>query len=253
MPELTRRRLPDVVDKGTSPELYGRTLSWRRRGGRLNAAQQLAWDSHSATWLLKPPNGSFDAQAVFGREAPLILEIGSGMGEATAFMAAGRPDVNVLAVEVWQPGIAQTFHHLAEAGAENVRVMCADAVPVLTAMEPETLAEVWLFFPDPWPKVRQAGGEVTPSFAQLLASRLREGGVLRMATDWEPYARQMLAVCTAEPQLRNEHDGFAPRPNFRPVTRFERRGLTAGRAISTWSLRVADTSGGMTSLTLEHG
>jgi len=214
------------------PAHFRRVVSFHPRGGRLNPVQRRAWDARADDWLVDH-TVPFDDKRVFGRDAPLVLEIGSGMGEATAAMAARRPDINLLAVEVYKPGVAQTFHHLARAGVENVRVMRADGADVLeNLIKPNSLAEIWLFFPDPWPKTRHLKRRlVTPAFAKLAASRLRKRGVLRLATDWQPYAEQMLAVCGNEPKLKNRHTGWAPRPDFRVRTRFERRGLLAGHEI----------------------
>lgn len=218
-----------------NPLHFRRVVSFHPRGGRLNDVQRRAWAEHADHWYLDPAQlaDDFDPVTTFGRDAPLVLEVGSGMGESTAAMAATRPEINLLAVEVYKPGIAQTFHHLARAGATNVRVLRGDAVDVLTELIPAgSLAELWLFFPDPWPKTRHLKRRlVTPAFTELVASRLSPGGRLRMATDWAPYAEQMLAVGTSTAALRNEHSGWAPRPDFRPKTRFERRGIVAGRKI----------------------
>jgi tRNA (guanine-N7-)-methyltransferase len=217
------------------PTHFRRVVSFHPRGGRLNHVQRRAFDAHAADWYLELDDmaGGLDLTSWFGRKAPLVLEIGSGMGEATAAMAAARPEVNLLAVEVYKPGVAQTFHHLARAGVSNVRVIRADAVRVLTeVITAGRLAELWLFFPDPWPKTRHLKRRlVNPGFVELAASRLTKGGTLRMATDWAPYAQQMLAVCTGSRALINQHAGWAPRPKFRPPTRFERRGVNAGHEI----------------------
>ena len=179
------------------------------------------------------PDGSLDTGTLFGRSAPVVLEIGSGMGESTVAMGVARPEINLLAVEVYKPGVAQTLHHLNRAGATNVRVLRGDGVQVLTDLiSPGSLAEIWLFFPDPWPKTKHFKRRlVTTEFAALVASRLHKGGVFRLATDWAPYAESMLAACTATKGLRNANAGWAPRPDFRPRTRFERRGLAAGHEI----------------------
>lgn len=216
---------------------FRRVVSFHPRGGRLNDVQRRAWDSYADQWIVagEPATdpGPVDGPTLFGRPGPLILEIGSGMGESTAAMARARPEANVLAVEVYKPGVAQTLHHLAKAGVGNVRVMRGDAVDILTdALGPTSLAEVWLFFPDPWPKTRHVKRRlVTADFVELVSTRLQRGGIFRLATDWAPYAEQMLAVCSAQRSLRNAHVGWAPRPEFRPQTRFERRGLAAGREI----------------------
>lgn len=227
-------RLPHLTPPTDGlPLHFRRVVSFHPRGGRLNPVQRRAWELNAHRWHVEPTSEQLDAVRAFGRDAPLVVEIGSGMGEATAGMAANRPELNILAVEVYKPGVAQTFHHLAKAGVDNVRVLRGDAVEVLDALIPaNSLAEIWLFFPDPWPKVRHLKRRlVNPAFARLAASRLRKGGVLRLATDWQPYAEQMLAVCSNEPKLKNRHPGWAPRPDFRPRTRFERRGLVAGHEI----------------------
>lgn len=217
------------------PTHFRRVVSFTSRGGRLNQVQRKAFEAHAGKWYLDAEaiGETVDGTAIFGRKAPLVIEIGSGMGESTVAMAADRPEINLLAVEVYKPGIAQTFHHMAKSDVDNVRVLRADAVPVLTDLvAPGSVDEIWLFFPDPWPKARHHKRRiVTPEFVTLVASRLRKGGTFRLATDWEPYAEQMLAACTPEKLLRNRHPGWAPRPEFRPLTRFERRGIAEGREI----------------------
>jgi tRNA (guanine-N7-)-methyltransferase len=230
--------LPQAHDSEVGGAGHRPIVSFAPRGGRMNDVQRRAWDAHAGTWLVERPDvgGGIDQQALFGRIAPLVLEIGPGMGDATAAMALARPEVNLLAVEVYKPGIAQTFSNLARRAVTNVRVLRADAVEVLhTVVAPGSLAEVWLFFPDPWPKRKHVKRRiVTPEFAELVASRLQPGGSWWLATDWEPYARQMLQVVSHCPGLVNPHaadGGWAPRPAFRPETRFERRGLAQQRAI----------------------
>ncbi|WP_084614289.1 tRNA (guanosine(46)-N7)-methyltransferase TrmB [Nakamurella lactea] len=217
------------------PDNFRRVVSFTSRGGRVNQVQRRALEAHADKWFLTVDDigESMDGAAIFGRDAPLVIEIGSGMGESTVAMAADRPEINLLAVEVYKPGIAQTFHHMAKSDVDNVRVLRADAVPVLTDLvQPDSIDEVWLFFPDPWPKARHHKRRiVTPDFVELVASRLRKGGTFRLATDWEHYAEQMLAACTGVKTLRNPHGGWAPRPDFRPLTRFERRGLAEDREI----------------------
>ena len=217
------------------PEHYRRIVSFTSRGGRLNQVQKRAFDAYADRWYLEATDlgEAIDSPSLFGRDAPLVIEVGSGMGESTAAMAQARPEVNVLAVEVYRPGIAQTLHHLARRGVENVRVLRADAVPVLDELvSADSLEELWLFFPDPWPKNKHHKRRiVTDSFVTLVASRLRPGGVFRLGTDIEQYAEVMLEVCSRNRLLCNRNDGFGPRPEFRPTTRFEGRGLDEGRAI----------------------
>ena len=224
----------DVPGDGL-PAHFRRVVSFHPRGGRLNAVQRKAFDTHADRWYLEAADLTepVDGLELFDRSAGLVLEIGSGMGESTVAMAVNRPEVNLLAVEVYKPGVAQTLHHLSRAGVQNVRVLRGDGVQVLTDLiAPGSLAELWLFFPDPWPKTKHLKRRlVTPEFAALVAYRLRRGGTFRLATDWAPYAERMLAACTATKGLRNAHAGWAPRPEFRPRTRFERRGLAAGHEI----------------------
>ena len=214
-------------------------LSYSRRGGRFTPSQQDAWDAHHFDWVV--PDGavddpSFSWREVFGRSAPLIVEIGSGVGEATAVLAAQRPAYDIVAVEVWRPGVAHTLGLLAEAGAENVRLLSLDAVWCLENLfEPGEVEELWTFFPDPWPKQRHHKRRlVTPEFAALAASRLRPGGIWRLATDWVEYADQMRKVLDAQPRLTG---GPVERWADRPVTKFERKGLAVGRDITDLAYR----------------
>jgi tRNA (guanine-N7-)-methyltransferase len=208
-------------------------LSYSRRGSRFTPTQARAWAEHHEQWVI--PDEAVDAPGFdladwFGRRAPLVVEIGSGIGEATAVLAAARPDHDVLALEVWRPGVADTLWRLAEAGAGNVRVCAVDAVWVLEHLiAADGLAELWTFFPDPWPKTRHHKRRlVDAGFASLAASRLAPGGRWRLATDWADYADQMRTVLDAEPLLAG---GPVERWDERPVTRFERKGLEAGREI----------------------
>ena len=180
-------------------------LSYSRRGGRFTPSQQEAWDAHHLDWVVPDEavdDPSFSWPEVFGRSAPMIVEIGSGVGEATAVLAAQRPAYDIVAVEVWRPGVAHTLGLLAEAGAENVRLLSLDAVWCLENLfGPGEVEELWTFFPDPWPKQRHHKRRlVTPEFAALAASRLRPGGMWRLATDWVEYADQMRKVLDAEPR-----------------------------------------------------
>lgn len=214
-------------------------LSYSRRGSRFTPTQQEAWDAHHEEWVV--PDEAVDAadfslSAWFGRDAPLIVEIGSGIGEATAALAAARPQCNVLAFEVWRPGVAHALGLIAEAGADNVRLIGVDAVWALEHLfGPGSLEELWSFFPDPWPKKRHHKRRlVSPAFAALVASRLRPGGLWRLATDWSQYAGQMRAALDAEPGLAG---GPTERWSARPVTKFERKGIAAGRTITDLTYR----------------
>jgi tRNA (guanine-N7-)-methyltransferase len=177
-----------------------------------------------------------DLTAVFGRAAPTVLEIGFGMGQATAQMAAARPGDNFLGVEVHEPGVGALLRLIGERQLGHLRIVQHDAVLVLQHMlPPASLAGVHLYFPDPWHKKRHHKRRlVQPAFVALLCTRLAPGGYLHCATDWEPYAQQMLEVLGAEPALRNTAAGFAPRPAWRPQTKFEARGLGLGHGV--WDL-----------------
>ena len=209
-------------------------LSYSRRGGRFTPRQQGAWDAHHKSWVI--PEDAVDRPDFrladwFGREAPLIVEIGSGVGEATGVLAAARPAYDVLALEVWRPGVAASLSEVAAAGATHVRFCSVDAGWALEHLvAPATLAELWTFFPDPWPKKRHHKRRLVDArFAALAASRLAPGGSWRLATDWTDYAEQMTGVLDAQAGLSG---GLVERWAERPVTRFERKGLEAGRSIT---------------------
>jgi tRNA (guanine-N7-)-methyltransferase len=178
----------------------------------------------------------FDVTKYFGRDAPLIVEIGCGIGEATAALAKARPDFNILAFEVWQPGVAETFINLEKAGVDNVRLISVDAVWSLEHLFGEaSIAELWTFFPDPWPKKKQHRRRlVSPSIADLVATRLVPGGAWRIATDWPDYAGRIAEVLAAAPGLEG---GAVERWQERPHTKFERRGLREGRPVEDFCVR----------------
>ncbi len=202
------------------------------RRGRLTRAQKRALE---ALWPRYGVEGVYDPDALFGRQAPRHMEIGFGMGEALVAMARAHPDWDFLGVEVYRPGIGSLLRQLHAEGLTNVRVFGEDAGTVLAHLPEACLDGVYLFFPDPWPKRRHHKRRlVQPPFVAQVASRLRPGGRFLLATDWEDYALHMLEVLEASPLLRNlAGTGFAPRPDLRPVTKFERR---AGRV---WDLAYA--------------
>ena len=209
-------------------------LSYSRRGSRFTPSQREAWVAHHEAWVIPDEavdDPGFRLASWFGRDAPLVVEIGSGVGEATGVLAAARPAYDVLALEVWKPGIAASLAEVAAAEAANVRFCSVDAVwAIENLVRPGSVAELWTFFPDPWPKTRHHKRRlVSASFATLAASRLAAGGVWRLATDWADYADQMRAVLDAEPGLTG---GVTERWAERPVTKFERKGLEAGRTIT---------------------
>jgi tRNA (guanine-N7-)-methyltransferase len=228
---------------GTGLTEDGRRLqvltTYARRGSRMSPSQQAAWDRNVDRWLVPETavdRGLLDPAAYFGRVAPLVVEIGSGNGESVAEMAAARPAYDVLAFEVWRPGIASTFLRLEEAGVDNVRLVAVDAVwSMENLFAPGRLAELWTFFPDPWHKKRHHKRRlVTPAFASIAASRLARGGSWRLATDWPDYAEQIEEVLAAEPLLEG---GRTDRWDERPMTRFERRGVAEGRPIADFCYR----------------
>lgn len=211
--------------------------SFGTRRGHMTTGQRTAFETLQDRYALPLGSEPLDVAAVFGNEHPVVLEIGCGMGETTAQIAAANPGVNYLAVEVYPAGLGALMGRLQTQALNNVRVLAQDAVLVLNQMiAPGSLAGVHIFFPDPWPKKRHHKRRlVQPGFVSLLATRLAPGGTLHCATDWLPYAEQMLSVLSAEPLLRNTSPapdpGWYPRPAWRPLTKFERRGLGLGHPV----------------------
>jgi tRNA (guanine-N7-)-methyltransferase len=204
--------------------------------------QQHAWRELWPTFgLAVPPDNREQGEPLhldtwFGRHAPVILEIGSGMGESTAALAAAAPDVDHLAVEVYQPGLAQLLMRIRDQHLTNLRLVRGDAVRVLHwYLAPDSLAGIRVYFSDPWPKRKHHKRRlVQPGFIALAASRLRTGGTLHLATDWAHYAAQMYDGCQAEPSLVNTAPGgtgWTPRPDWRPLTKFEQRAVAEGRDV----------------------
>jgi tRNA (guanine-N7-)-methyltransferase len=210
--------------------------SFVRRTGRTTPAQARALAEQGERFLLPYQAQALDFAAVFQREAPTILEIGFGMGEATAQIAALMPGTNFLCCEVHEPGVGALLKRIAEQGLTSIRIVQHDAVEVLEHMVPAaSLDGVHVFFPDPWHKARHNKRRLIQApLVQKLASRLKSGGYLHCATDWQAYAVQMLEVLAAEPQLENTAENFAPRPHYRPLTKFENRGLKLGHGV--WDL-----------------
>jgi tRNA (guanine-N7-)-methyltransferase len=213
-----------------------RIRSFVTRAGRLSVAQARALEQLGPRFCLPYQKSVLDIDASFGRTAPAILEIGTGMGDATAHIAALLPEKNFIGVEVHTPGIGSLLKLIGEKSLDNLRLIQHDAVEVVTHMlAPDSLAGVHVFFPDPWHKARHNKRRLIQSpFVQLLVSRISPGGYLHCATDWEDYAVQMLEVLNAEQQLKNTADGFSPRPDYRPLTKFENRGIQLGHGV--WDL-----------------
>ncbi len=228
-----------------SSDTHPHIRSFSGRRGHFTAGQRLACETLRERWCLPYRKEAVDATAVFGRDAPLVVEIGFGMGETTARIAAADPARDFLGIEVYPAGVGSLLARIEAAGLRNLRIVQHDAVEVIRDMiAPGTLAGVHVWFPDPWPKKRHHKRRlIQPPFVALLASRLAPGGYLHCATDWDPYAMQMLDVLSHEPLLANgvsetavgetavQCRGFAPRPAWRPLTKFESRGLGLGHAV----------------------
>ncbi|WP_326536782.1 tRNA (guanosine(46)-N7)-methyltransferase TrmB [Pseudorhodoferax sp.] len=217
--------------------------SFVKRAGRTTTGQAKATAELGPRFVLPYGAAPLDLAQAFGRQAPTVLEIGFGMGDATAHIAALLPETNFLCCEVHEPGVGALLKHIGERDLGNIRILAHDAVEVLDHMlppwdaqqNPQALAGIHIFFPDPWHKARHHKRRlIQPPFVARLVQRLAPGGYLHCATDWEPYAQQMLQVLSAEPLLANTAADFAPRPHYRPDTKFERRGLKLGHGV--WDL-----------------
>jgi tRNA (guanine-N7-)-methyltransferase len=207
--------------------------SYVLRQGRMSDAQKRAYDESLKQWGIPYAPALLNFEMVFSREAPVTLEIGFGMGRTTAEIAAAHPQNNYLGVEVHTPGVGSLLKEIQVRNLSNVRIIQHDAVEVLTQMIADSsLSGVHIYFPDPWPKKRHHKRRlIQPPLIALLAQKLAPGGHLHCATDWEEYATQMLEVLSAEPLLKNSAAGFSPRPEWRPVTKFEQRGLNLGHGV----------------------
>jgi len=203
------------------------------RQGRLSPAQARALEELAPRWCLPFAREPIDFARTFGRRAPIVLEIGCGMGETTAAIAAAQPGLDFVGVEVHGPGVGAILNRIEQGALANLRVIQHDAVEVVDAMIPQaSLSGIHVYFPDPWPKKRHHKRRLLkPAFVRALALRLAPGGYLHAATDWAPYAEEMLATFTSEPLLVNSAEGYAPRPAWRPQTKFETRGLKLGHAV----------------------
>jgi tRNA (guanine-N7-)-methyltransferase len=227
---------PAAVGEGVyeeGREGYGHIKSYVRRAGRMSSAQENYYAEMMPKIGVVYAPQPIDLATVYGRNAPKILEIGTGMGETTAKIADANRDNDYLGVEVHVPGVGALCKQIAERELSNLRICQHDAVEVVRDMLPEaSLDGVHVFFPDPWHKARHNKRRLIQSpFVALLASRLKPGGYFHCATDWEEYAHQMLEVLSAEPTLANSADGFAPRPEYRPLTKFENRGIRLGHGV----------------------
>ena len=221
----------------TTDTPYQRTIrSFVIRAGRLTTGQERAFNTFGEQFLIPYKTETLDAAAVFNRTAPTILEIGFGMGEATAHIASVRPNDNFLCCEVHAPGVGALLKRVGEQEIKNVRVIQHDAVEVLDQMvADDSLDGIHIFFPDPWHKARHNKRRLIQApFVTKLASKLKVGGYLHAATDWQNYAEQILEVLSAEAQLKNttaNTDGYAAKPDYRPLTKFENRGIKLGHGV----------------------
>ena len=228
------------LDGNNKPLFYDptehRIRSFVTRAGRLSDAQGRAIETLGPRYCIPYQKSELDVAAAFGRTAPTIFEIGFGMGETSAKISALMPDKNFIGVEVHTPGVGSLLKLTDAMGLQNQRIIQHDAFEVLTHMiAPDSLAGVHVFFPDPWHKARHNKRRLIQGpLVALLASRIAAGGYLHCATDWEEYAVQMLEVLGAEPTLENTAVAYAPRPDYRPVTKFENRGLKLGHGV--WDL-----------------
>jgi tRNA (guanine-N7-)-methyltransferase len=235
---MAERTLPTSTKPTESPSPVQQrgVRSFVVRTGRMGPGQQRALRELAPRYVLPYQPSQQNWALPFGREAPRVLEIGFGMGGATAAIAAARPDTDFIAVEVHPPGVGALLQRIDAEGLPNIRILQHDAVQVLQDMvEPGTLAGVHVYFPDPWHKKRHHKRRlIQPPLVALLASRLTQGGYLHCATDWQPYAEQMLEVLTGEALLLNTASAYAQRPEWRPLTKFEHRGLQLGHGV--WDL-----------------
>ena len=223
-----------TAEVAAPPDRHVRTFKPRR--GRITNAQSAALDRLWPRWGFEIPPAAaapLEREELFGRSAPLVLEIGCGMGEAVIAMAAAAPGHDFLAVDVHTPGLGNVLAMAERAGLTNVRVAAGDAIDLLRDLVPaDSLEAAHVYFPDPWPKARHHKRRIIrPDAAGLIAGRLRPGGRLYCATDWAAYAAEMLEVLSAEPLLRNALEGYAPRAAHRPVTKFEARAVEDGREV----------------------
>ncbi|MEH6580705.1 MAG: tRNA (guanosine(46)-N7)-methyltransferase TrmB [Halioglobus sp.] len=210
----------------------------------MTPGQQRAFDNGWGHWGLEYGAGMIDSEAVFSRGGPLVLEIGFGMGQSLVEMAVADPDSNFIGIEVHKPGVGKLLHGIEESGVENLRVYCHDAVEILRDCIPDgSLDTLQIFFPDPWHKKKHNKRRlIQPEFVQQLRPKLRLGGLIHLATDWEHYAQQMMDVLSAAEGFSN-HSGdgqYARRPDHRPLTKFERRGERLGHGV--WDLMFERTA-----------
>ena len=236
---MTSPNEQDCPPEGSTPPEVAHPRSIRSfvmRAGRTTEGQAKALTELGPRFVLPYTSQPLDFPVVFGRNAPVVLEIGFGMGDATAKIAEALPDTDFIGCEVHEPGVGSLLKHIGERGLSNLRIVQHDAVEVLEHMiRPGSLAGVHIYFPDPWHKKRHHKRRlIQPPFVADLVRHLAPGGYIHCATDWEPYAHQMLEVLGANADLANTAEGFAEKPAYRPLTKFENRGLRLGHGV--WDL-----------------
>ena len=219
------------------PEYRDKTIrSFVVSAGRMTKAQRSAYESGWESYGLRLADGTIDMEAIFGRDTTRVVEIGFGMGASLLEMAEAQPETDFIGIEVHPPGVGSLINAAEEKQISNLRVFLADATDVLNECFPDaSLDRVQIYFPDPWHKKKHNKRRIIqPKFLQLIGAKLRLGGVVHMATDWEPYAEQMLELISDAPAFENMTQDYMPRPDFRPLTKFERRGERLGHGV--WDL-----------------
>jgi tRNA (guanine-N7-)-methyltransferase len=233
-----------LVDDGEEgflikPEFKPKSIrSFVIRAGRITASQKAAFDTWWPTYGLSLYNGAIDPAIIFGRTAPLVLEIGFGMGDSLLEMAKNEPEKDFIGIEVHPPGVGKLINNAGKEGVKNLRVYMADAMDVLEDCIPDAAIDrLQLYFPDPWHKKKHNKRRIVqPVFVQKLRPKLKDGGIFHMATDWQPYAEYMLEVMNVAENYANvaPENGYSPRPEYRPITKFEKRGERLGHGV--WDL-----------------
>lgn len=239
MNDVNENQNPPLTEQSDDGQPRRTIRSFVMRAGRMTEGQQRGVEKGWPQFGLNLADGALDLDKVFGRQAPCTLEIGFGMGHSLLEMAQAAPEQDFIGIEVHRPGVGALLNGVLNAGVQNLRVYDCDAIEVLNQAIPDaSLDRLLLFFPDPWHKKKHNKRRIVqPAFAELVRSKLKVGGVLHMATDWEHYAEQMLEVMNAAPGYRNQAaDGtFIPRPDERPITKFEKRGERLGHGV--WDLK----------------
>ena len=235
--DISPENRPQAPNQGQTPHPR-KIKSFVLRAGRMTTGQQKGWDVIFPKQGLKLEDGLLNLDGVFGRKAPLVLEIGFGMGLSLVEMAGNEKDKNFIGIEVHHPGVGSLMNEADKARLSNLRAYCDDAVEVLAKCIPDnSIDRLQVYFPDPWHKKRHNKRRlIQPELVASLLPKLKTGGVLHLATDWEDYAEQMMEVMTAAEGYKNQagENNYSPRPDYRPVTKFEKRGERLGHGV--WDL-----------------